>query len=106
MDWLNYQHLYYFWLIAREGSLSRAAEQAHLAGPTISKLMKAFGQDGLGIFPAPSTIEEEVCRQYGVSVVGRLQDERERFYAISLERRFQHPAVTAICSLGRDDVLG
>ena len=33
MDWLNYHHLYYFWLVAREGSIARAAEQLHLAHP-------------------------------------------------------------------------
>ena len=37
MDWLNYHHLYYFWLVAREGSIARAAKQLHLAHPTISK---------------------------------------------------------------------
>ena len=37
MDWLNYHHLYYFWLVAREGSIARAAEQLQLAHPTISK---------------------------------------------------------------------
>ncbi len=37
MNWLNYHHLYYFWLVAREGSIARAAEQLHLAHPTISK---------------------------------------------------------------------
>ena len=37
MDWLNYHHLYYFWLVAREGSIARAGEQLHLAHPTISK---------------------------------------------------------------------
>ncbi len=37
MNWLNYNHLYYFWLVAREGSIARAAEQLHLAHPAISK---------------------------------------------------------------------
>ena len=37
MEWLNYHHLYYFWLVAREGSIARAAKQLHLAHPTISK---------------------------------------------------------------------
>ena len=37
MNWLNYHHLYYFWLVAREGSIAMAAEQLQLAHPTISK---------------------------------------------------------------------
>ena len=69
-----------------------------------SALMKVFGHDGLGIFPAPSVIEDDVCRQYAVNVVGRLEDVRERFYAISVERRAQHPAVAAICSRNRGDI--
>src|SRR5438477_11318893 len=36
MDWLNYHHLYYFWVVAREGSIARACEQLQLAQPTIS----------------------------------------------------------------------
>ena len=36
MDWLNYHHLLYFWVVAREGSISRACEQLNLAQPTIS----------------------------------------------------------------------
>jgi LysR family transcriptional regulator, transcriptional activator of nhaA len=37
-----------------------------------------------------------VKRQYGVQVVGRLEEVRERFYAISVERKLKHPAVVAI----------
>jgi LysR family transcriptional activator of nhaA len=33
---------------------------------------------------------------YGVSVVGREDSIRERFYAISVEKRLKHPAVVAI----------
>lgn len=66
-----------------------------------SALLKAFGESGLGVFPAPSAIESQVCRQYGVRVVGRLDAVRERFYAISVERRIKHPAVVAISDAAR-----
>ena len=36
MEWLNYHHLLYFWMVAKEGSISRAAEKLHLAQPTLS----------------------------------------------------------------------
>ena len=36
MEWLNYHHLLYFWVVAREGSIVRASEELHLAHPTIS----------------------------------------------------------------------
>ena len=36
MERLNYHHLLYFWLVAREGSVSKAAERLRLAQPTLS----------------------------------------------------------------------
>ena len=41
-------------------------------------------------------LEKEVMRQFGVTVVGRLDAVRERYFAISVERRLKHPAVIAI----------
>lgn len=66
-----------------------------------SALLKVFGQAGVGIFPAPTAIEAEVRRQYGVRVVGRTDAVRERFYAISAERRLQNPAVVEISKSAR-----
>lgn len=37
MEWINYHHLLYFWLVAREGSLARAGAELRLAQSTISK---------------------------------------------------------------------
>jgi LysR family transcriptional regulator, transcriptional activator of nhaA len=37
MEWLNYHHLLYFWLVAREGSLARACAELRLAPSTVSK---------------------------------------------------------------------
>ena len=61
-----------------------------------SALFKVFGSDGVGIFAAPTAVEDEVIRQYGVKLIGRTDDVRERFYAISLERKITHPAIAAI----------
>jgi LysR family transcriptional activator of nhaA len=36
MDWLNYHHLHYFWLVAREGTLTAAAEKLRLSPSTVS----------------------------------------------------------------------
>jgi LysR family transcriptional activator of nhaA len=36
MEWLNYHHLLYFWVVAKQGSIVRASEELHLAHPTIS----------------------------------------------------------------------
>ena len=61
-----------------------------------SALLTTFGQAGAGLFVAPTVIEKEVMRQYGVVPVGRLDAVRERYFAISVERRLKHPAVVAI----------
>ena len=70
-----------------------------------SALIKVFGQAGNGIFAAPSIIESSVRRQYGVAVVGRLEKVRERFYAVSIERRLRHPAVIAITQSARRELF-
>ncbi len=47
MEWLNYNHLYYFWMIAREGSVTRAARQLRLSQSTLSAQLKQL-EDQLG----------------------------------------------------------
>jgi LysR family transcriptional activator of nhaA len=69
-----------------------------------SALLKVFGQRGLGVFVSPTAIEHEVCRQYDVTVLGRTEDIKERFFAISVERRLKHPAVVAIAQAARTDL--
>lgn len=48
MEWLNYHHLHYFWVVAREGSVVRASAVLGLAHPTISaqihRLEEALGE--------------------------------------------------------------
>ena len=36
MEFLNYHHLRYFWAVAKEGGLRKAAEKLHVSQPTIS----------------------------------------------------------------------
>lgn len=64
-------------------------------------LMKAFGERGSGVFTTPTAVEDDVVDKYGVVVVGRTNEIRERFYVISPERRIKHPAVTAITQAAR-----
>lgn len=47
MEWLNYHHLYYFWVIAHQGSIAKACEVLRLAQPTLSAQLKAL-EDRLG----------------------------------------------------------
>jgi LysR family transcriptional activator of nhaA len=69
-------------------------------------LLNVFGEDGRAVFPAPTAIEAEICRSYGLSVVGRTNAVRERYYAISAERRLKHPGVVAITSAARTALFG
>jgi LysR family transcriptional activator of nhaA len=66
-----------------------------------SALMSVFGQAGSGAFAAPSIVEQEVCRQYRVSIVGRIDAIRERCYAITMDRKIKHPAVAAVAETAR-----
>lgn len=68
---------------------------------TDSALLKAFGGFGDGLFVAPTAVEDDVKRMYGVGVVGREESVRERVYAISVEKRLKNPAVVAISQAAR-----
>ena len=68
-----------------------------VAGIDDSALMKAFGQDGAGIFIAPAAIEAEVERQYQVTenkTHRNASDQSEN--PASIQRKLTAPA--RICS--------
>lgn len=46
--WLNYHHLYYFYVIAKEGSIAKAALRLKLGQPSLSTQLKAL-EDSLGV---------------------------------------------------------
>ena len=41
---INYKHLYYFWTVAKEGSIAKASERLHLTPPTLSGQINALEQ--------------------------------------------------------------
>ncbi|MFM8635115.1 MAG: transcriptional activator NhaR [Planctomycetia bacterium] len=59
-------------------------------------MLQTLGEHGLGLFAAPTVMRTEICRRYHVAWVGELDKVREKFYAISVERRISHPAVRLI----------
>ncbi len=59
MEWLNYHHLYYFWTVARTGSIAAASKELRLASPTISHQIRQL-EDSLG---------EELLRRSGRKLV-------------------------------------
>jgi LysR family transcriptional activator of nhaA len=69
-------------------------------------LLNTFGRRGLGLFFAPAALAPDIAEQFGAVLVGRVPQVREQFYAISNERKIQHPAVEAILSAAQEAVLG
>jgi LysR family transcriptional activator of nhaA len=70
-----------------------------------SALLKAFALDGDAAFAAPEPIAMEIERQYRVRRFATLSGLRERFYAITVERRLRHPAVLAISASAREHLF-
>ncbi len=70
-----------------------------------SALLTTFGQAGAGLFAVPTAVEPEAVRLYGVGLIGRINEVRERYYAISVERRLKHPAVLAISNAATELLL-
>jgi len=70
-----------------------------------SALLKAFGEAGYGVFAGPSVIDEEICKMYNTSVIGRTDAITEQFFAISPERRIKHPSVVRIIEAARTELF-
>lgn len=98
-------------LVASAGSPQRRAWDSWCASQGIqprvvaevqdSALMKTLGQSGFGLFTGPTAIADTICATYGVRVLGEVPELRERYYAISLDRRLINPALRAITVEGR-----
>ncbi|NMG42902.1 transcriptional activator NhaR [Aromatoleum toluvorans] len=58
-----------------------------------SALLATFGESGLGAFPAPELSSEEFTRSRGLALLGRCPDVVEHFYAISAQRKVDHPVI-------------
>ncbi|NJK31112.1 MAG: LysR family transcriptional regulator [Deltaproteobacteria bacterium] len=69
-------------------------------------MLQVLGQEGLGLFAAPSVASEAIQRQHGVIALGRLSRVVERFYAITVERKLKHPAAVALSNAARSSLFG
>lgn len=61
-----------------------------------SALIKVFGRHGLGYFAAPTSIREEVCRQYQVEHIARISEVRDTLYAVTRSGRSHSAAVAEL----------
>jgi LysR family transcriptional activator of nhaA len=90
-----------------EGWLTRHALVPRIVGEfDDGALMTAFGREGRGVFMAPSVMEADTLQQFGVEVIGRSDELREEFYAVSVEKRISHPCVVAITDAARGTLFG
>ena len=68
-------------------------------------LLRAFGETGAGVFPLPSVVGAQLRKQKGLKTIGATNEVRTQFYAISAERKLQHPAVLAIRTAARQELF-
>jgi LysR family transcriptional activator of nhaA len=66
-----------------------------------SSMLRAFGAAGHGVFPVPAVVEAELRERHGLRALVRLEEVRERFYAVSPQRRLDHPAARRITEAAR-----
>jgi LysR family transcriptional activator of nhaA len=78
----------------------------HLVGQfDDSTLMKSFGKAGMGIFPAPLAMADEIARLYGVERITTLDDVTLSYYLVSAGRQLSHPGVQAVMEGARERLL-
>lgn len=63
-----------------------------------SALLNTFGRGGLGIFPAPLVLADQIAAQLNAQTLGAMAGVSEQIYAISNERRIRHPAIEVLCA--------
>ncbi|MGY0196651.1 LysR family transcriptional regulator [Leptothrix sp. BB-4] len=73
MSSLNYRHLHYFWVVAREGGFARAAERLDMAVQTISAQVKALEQS-LGHQLIKSSGRSIVLTEAGQAALARAEE--------------------------------
>lgn len=61
-----------------------------------SALLETFGGSGLGVFPAPLAVQDDLLRRHQVQLLGACEGVVEHYHAISTERRVGHPLVQAL----------
>jgi LysR family transcriptional activator of nhaA len=86
------------WLRSQEIEPQIVAEMDDLS------LIKAFGQAGWGVFFAPTIVESDVIETYSVELLGRTEELRETFYAITMKRRLENRLVVEVCESAKSQL--
>ncbi len=67
-----------------------------------SALLKTFAAAGAGIFFAPVATGAHIESHYGAVEIGRIDGVEECYYAVTLQRKVEHPAIRTILTTARD----
>lgn len=69
-----------------------------------SAVLKTFGQEGAGVFAAPTLMVADIVKRYRVQPIGKTNLVRDLVYAITTERRLVHPGVRIILAAIRAEI--
>ena len=76
--------------------------RVHVAGEIDDAgTLRAFGVRGHGLFPVRTALASEVADAPGCRRIGRLDNVRERYYAITRERVVRHPSLLRLIEKAR-----
>lgn len=83
---------------ASRGRLDRWFEQCGVRPLVVgefedSALLKTFGAGGMGVFPAPELVHDDLTDRYGVKRIGHSEGVEEHYFAIGTEKKVHHPLV-------------
>ena len=114
MRHLNYNHLFYFWTVAREGSVAKAAEALHITPQTISGQISALSDDiGHPVFRRVGRNLEitpvgEMVMRYADPIFSKGAElaERVRSGEIMQHDRLRVGAVNSLAKLTVEQILG
>lgn len=87
------------WLL-REGLSLNPVIETDDAG-----LLRAFGAAGRGVLPVRAALRSEVEDLHAMALVGECRGVRERYFALTLERKIRHPAIVAMLEHAREALV-
>lgn len=69
-----------------------------------SALLKTFGAAGMGVFPAPELVHDELTSRYGVVRLGACGGVEDHYFAIAAHKKVLHPLVQKLLPAHRHDL--
>ncbi|MBI3849723.1 MAG: LysR family transcriptional regulator [Verrucomicrobia bacterium] len=69
-------------------------------------LVNVLALHGLGFMTVPTIVVKEIVARFGFRTIGRTDECKQQFYAITPERKLTHPAVLAITSRAKMPLSG